>query len=282
MATFFQESGTKVKNFFKEVYYFFTSLVFMKTFLSILAFSIFLLFITFWWMKCYTNHGESLQVHNYIGMDLQDAIRTAKDRSFSIEISDSLFIVGKRPNIVLEQSPSPLSRVKENRTIYFTVTKFNADEKTLPKLKGNYDFNIYKRKLKNRQINAVIKEKVFDINQAENTILYLYYKGKKITEEDIQKGVKIPMGSTLEFVVTNHGGNSVDIPDLVCMRYSEAKFLITNYKLNIGSLIPDQTITNEETAYVWKQVPKYVSNKKMRMGEFVDLYITQYKPDDCN
>ena len=282
MSDFTKKVGNKLKSFGKEALLFLTSMIFVRNFLAIIAFSALLLFLTFQWMKCYTNHGESLQVHDYIGMDVQDAIRTAKDRSFKVEISDSLYIVGEKSNIVLEQNPAPLSRVKENRTIYLTVTKYNADEKLLPPLKGNYDFDIYARKLRNRQIKAVVKEKVFDNNQAPNTILHLYYEDKKITEEDISNGVKIPMGSTLEFVVTTQGSNVVETPNLVCLKYTEAKFLIENYRLNVGSLINDQTIVNQENAYVWKQVPRYSPNKKMRMGEFVDLYLTQYKPDDCS
>ncbi|MEL6923022.1 MAG: PASTA domain-containing protein [Bacteroidota bacterium] len=228
---------------------------------------------------------EQQQTHesdDYIGMDVRDARQKAKNRSFSVVIRDSLYIVGKPSNVVLEQDPTPLSRVKENRTIYLTITKFNADEKLLPELRGNYDYAIYARKLKTRQINARIKEEVFDNNQAPNTILYLYYNGKKITEADISKGVKIPMGSTLDFVVTTRGSTTVETPDLVCMRYSEARFMVENYKLNVGSIIEDQTITNKETAYVWKQVPQYAASKKIRMGAFVDLYLTQYKPDQCD
>lgn len=282
MKPFFAKLGDKLKVFGREAYLFLTSLIFLKNFLGIIASLALLTFLSLWWMKCYTYHGESLQVHDYIGMDLKDAIRKAKDRSFSVVVNDSIYVVGERANVVREQHPLPFSRVKQNRTIYLTVTKFYADEKLLPTLKGNYDYNIYSRKLANRHIKTVIKERVFDNNQAKNTILYMYYNGKKITEDDIENGIKIPMGSTLEVVVTDRGGTSVQMPNLVCMKFSEAKFLIENYQLNVGSIVPDQTITDESTAYVWKQTPGYNARQYMRMGEFIDLYITQYRPDDCS
>jgi len=282
MTTFTKKLGDRLKSFGKETWYFLTSMIFVRNFLGILALGTLLLLLTFQWMQCYTQHGESLQVHDYVGMNVEDAIETAKNRSFSVVISDSLFMVGQPSNVVLEQNPAPLSRVKEKRTIYLTITKFNADEKLLPELKGNYDYEIYARKLKLRQIKTRIKEEVFDNAQAPRTILYLYYNNKKITEDDIANGVKIPMGSTLDFVITTRGSTTVETPELVCLKYSEAKFIVENYKLNVGSIIEDQTITNKESAYVWKQIPAFSPNKKVRMGAFVDLYLTQYKPDDCN
>ena len=243
----------------------------------------FFLFITFWWMRCYTKHGESLQVHDYIGMQLEDAIEKAEKRSFNIVVSDSTSIPELPPFQIIDQKPEPLSRVKEDRTIYLQIVKSKPDDVQLPSIVGNDNYNQYKNILSRRKIKSKIKERVYNEKYQENTILHLFYGDQKITFEDIRKGVEVPQGSTLEFVVTERaGGTLVDMPELVCLPYNEAQFVINNYQLNIGSVIPDATIKNKETAYIWKQRPAYTPSATTRVGSQIDLYITQYRPDDCN
>ncbi len=232
-------------------------------------------------MKCYTNHGESLQVHNYIGMDVDEAIEKAKSKSFTIVVNDSIFVVGKEPNTILEQHPKPLARVKEKRTIYVMATKAEADEIILPNLKGgNDDFMQYSRKLSRYDVKANILTRQFDNKLEENTILEVIYKGDTITNK-LNDTYKVNRGSTVDFIVSERGGSSVPIPDLVCQKFEAAQFLISNYNLNIGSVIEDKTVTDRLTAYVWRQQPIYSSRDKIRIGEQVNLYITQNRPDNC-
>ena len=130
-------------------------------------------------------------------------------------------------------------------------------------------------------LNSKIKERVFDARLEANTILYFFYDGKKLTQEDIDKGVEVPDGSTLEVVVTEKGGLMVASPDLVCMKYKEARFLLNNYNLSIGSIINDATVTDQDEAYVWKQLPMFTPSQQVRIGGQYDVYLTQYRPDDC-
>lgn len=272
----------KLKRWATEVWYFLKSFIFWKNFVGIVAmFAIFLL-LTSWWMRCYTNHGESLQVHDYIGMDLDDAMKKANDRSFSIVVNDSLYVEGKAPNMVISQNPSPLSRVKEKRKIYLTVTKQIAEPMTLPNLYGgNDDYASYQRKLKRLGVKSRIVGRRFSSKLEENTILEVIFKGDTITEE-LDSRYQVAKGSTVEFVVTERGGGKVPIPNLICQKYDGARFIVGNFNLNVGSIIEDATVTNKNNAYIWKQVPKYRSGEKLRIGEQIDLYLTQRKPDNCN
>lgn len=273
--------GQKIKYYTKETGYFLSSMFFIKNFIGMIATVVFFVIIMFWWMKCYTSHGESLQVHDYIGMDLGDAIKKAENRSFQIVVSDSIFIVDKEANIVLDQNPKPLSRVKKNRRIYLTVTKNNADLVTLPSLVGNYDYAQYTKKLKMMGVKYRIKERLFDNQYEENTIMHFFYDNKKVSDKDLKNGMKVPKGSTLEFVITEQGGGYVDIPNLVCKKYGEAEFLISGMQLNLGETNRDGTITNEAGAYVWRQIPAYKPGETMRIGEMIEVWITQNRPVGC-
>ena len=272
----------KLKHWAKEAGYFFKSLLFWKNFAGVIAMISFFIFLSFYWMRCYTNHGESLQVHDYIGMDLEDAIDKAADRSFSIVVNDSLFIDGKPPNVVISQNPTPLSRVKEKRKIYLTVTKKLAEPMTLPNLYGgNDDYASYKRKLKLLGVHSKIAGRRFSSKLEENTILEVIYEGDTITNQ-LDSKYQVPKGSTVEFIVTERGGGTVAIPNLVCQKYDGARFIVSNFNLNVGSVIEDATVTNINNAYIWKQVPRYQRGVKLKVGEQIDIYVTQQRPDNCS
>ncbi len=271
-----------MKKIGREIWLFLSSKVFLKNFVLIMGLIGICLFICFSWMKVYTKHGKSYEVNNFIGKDLEQAKNEAKEHNFNLVLLDSTYIPGRKPNVVLEQNPLPGSMVKENRTIYLSITKMIADEIELPDLVGNYDANNYQRKLQRKGFQASIAKEVFDEMLAPNTILYVQYNGKQYTDDDIRKGVKVPKGENVELVVSKRSSVMVDMPDLMCMKYSEAKFLLQTYDLNIGNIVPDATVQNEKQAFIWKQNPGYSSGKMLRKGEAVNLYLTQYKPSNCN
>ncbi len=272
----------KLKHWAKELGYFFKSLVFWKNFAGVVVLVAFFIFLTFYWMRCYTNHGESLQVHDYIGMNLEDAIDKAADRSFSIVVNDSIDVKGEPPNTVIDQNPRPLSRVKEKRKIYLTVTKKYADLMTLPDLYGgNDDYASFARKLSERGVESKIVGRRFSSKLEENTILEVIFEGDTITDK-LDSKYKVPKFSTVEFIVTERGGGTVAIPNLICQKYDGARFIVSNFNLNVGSVVEDATVTNINNAYIWKQVPRYQRGVKLKVGEQIDIYVTQHKPDNCD
>ena len=76
-----------------------------------------LLVLTLWWLRCYTNHGESIEVPNFVGSSYKEALRIAKAKDFNVAITDSIYLEGKLPGEVLTQNPKAKSFVKEGRTI---------------------------------------------------------------------------------------------------------------------------------------------------------------------
>jgi len=271
----------RLRNFGLEIAAFFSSLLFLKNFAMMVGTVTGLLLLTFWWMQCYTNHGESLQVEDYTGLSIEEATRAARSRSFRIEVSDSVFIPRERPNLVIEQDPAPLSRVKKNRTIYLTITKSEGDMVSLPSLVGVYDYDQYAKKLRMMDMEPRIRERQVNNQYTENTILHFYYNDQKVTEEDVRRGFKVPKGSTLEFVVTERGTTQVGIPNLVCREYRAAEFLLNSLELTVGTVNADATVTDRASAFVYRQVPGYQPNTPVRVGQQIDLYLTQSRPEGC-
>jgi D-alanine-D-alanine ligase len=274
-----QKIWLKIRHVGFELYSFFTAPFVVKNCLGLFAFFGGFFLLTFWWLKCYTNHGESLQVPNYVGMGIREASQKAKNRDFEVLINDSTYVPGRPPGEVLAQNPKAESRVKEGRTIYFTITKNNPDIIQMPELVGSDDYDLYSRKCSRLGLKPRILARVAD-KAAPNTILAVLYRGDTITN-DIRYGYKVEMGGTIDFVISEQVSLTVEIPDCICQTYDAARFLITSSNLNIGAVIRDATVFDEQSAYVWRQTPQFEPEGTMRVGEQIDLYLTQELPTGC-
>lgn len=275
-----QTMWQRLRRFGVELYSFFTAPFVVKNCLGMLGAMAVVLMLTFWWLKCYTNHGESVQVPNYVGMSFREAARKARARDFGVAVSDSLYVPGKPPGEITAQDPKAESRVKEGRTIYFTVTKNNPDIVKLPDLTGGDDYDLYSRKISRMGLKPRIVARAADPGAPANVILAVIYKGDTITRK-LRAGYSVEMGATLDFVVSEEVKTTVNIPDCVCQTLDAAKFLLQTSELSVGTIIKDASVTDPESAYVWRQMPKYDPNGTMRKGEQIDLYITQDKPSTC-
>ena len=271
----------KLRRFGVELYAYLTDFFVVKNYLGMLALVSGILLMTFWWLKCYTNHGESVQVPSYVGMNFREAARKARARNFEAAVSDSIYMPGKAPGEIINQDPKPQSRVKEGRTIYFTVTKNNPEIIKLPDLIGSDDYDLYSRKLSRLGVKPRIIARVADPILEANTIVAVVYRGDTIPNREVA-GFPVEMGATLDFVVSEAVTLTVSIPDCACQSLDAAKFLIQASDLSVGDVIPDASVTDLETAYVERQRPKFGPNETMRKGEQVDLYITQERPKFCD
>lgn len=272
-------AGRVISYYLSLMAQFLRSGIFLRNLLAIGIFVLIAFSITQLLLRLYTRHSESLQVHDYIGLTLEEAKAKARSRNFVVVVTDSIFKVDQPFNVVLDQTPRPFSRVKERRRIYLTITKSTADMVSLPDMVGSYNYDQYARKLAWANIKATVRERQFDAKQEENTILHFFYEGEKYTERDVQNGMKVPMGATLEFVVTERLTGMVAIPDLVCKTYEEAFFIITSFNLNIGTLYGDAE--GRDNFYVWKQEPAFTPGGVLPPGRQIDLYITAEKPSGC-
>jgi beta-lactam-binding protein with PASTA domain len=266
----------------KSVLGFFMSRQFLKTVVTLIGLVAISFFLLNAGLKWYTNHGQRLEVSNYIDMKLNDASLQIERSGFRLEIIDSVFLVDRPPHVVLRQDPAPGSFVKEDRRIYLTVTKAIADEVELPSLAGTYDFDRYLRKLTMLDVQGKVKERVYSNRYQANTILKVFYEGREVSESELKAGFKIPKGSMLEFTVTSKAGGLADVPKLTCLTLEEAKFLIQDYRLRTGRIQADATVSNKELAYIWRQDPPYSPGATIPFESEVHLFLTAKRPEDCD
>lgn len=267
-----------MKDQWRPVGAFLSSGIFLKNLGAIVAFLAVLFFLTKGLLNLYTHHGESLEVHDYRGMSIDEARQKARQRSFSVVVMDSVFLLNQPPNEVIEQSPRPFSRVKENRSIYLTVTRSTPPEVPLPSLIGSDELEQYRRKLERLDIDLVVRDKQFDRKIEENTILYLYYDGRRIDPEDLENSkFRVPKGSTVGAVITVRNTGRAEVPNLVCLPFSEASFNITGRQLVVGRV--EGANRSPDNFFVWKQEPP--AGTMLRIGEPVNLYLQATPPEGC-
>ncbi len=243
---------------------------FLKNLAGVLLFLVGVIGLLFLWMDWYTMHGKSIQVPDFKDMEIADAQTIAQANDVKLVISDSIFLKDKRPGIVLSQKPKQGAAVKKGRKIYLSVTKFTPDQVTLPRVFGvSEEYRQYSKKLKRLGISTKVKKEVFNHRLAGGTILKVYYKGKNISD-DIEKGVKIPVGSTLYFEISRRASDFVKVPDLSCLPEDEAISLLELNGLEIGKTekLPGTTSSN---SYVIKQSP--YSGKTLHTGEKVNITV---------
>ncbi len=256
---------------------------FLKHLLLIALFVALVLFLVFTWLGFYTNHGQELELPEYIDQHIDEAAKDAEDRSFKIIVNDSIHIVGQPGGLIKEQNPKGGSKVKENRKIYVTVTKYNADKikvGDLPELYGR-EFNRKQKELAYKSINAVIKSRRYDPGEPDH-ILEVWYKGQQIIGRSTnRKNVEINIGDTLEFVLSSDGGAEITVPDITCMTLSEARFLLESNKIQLGKIIQNGDINDPEEAYIMSQSPSPGITQKITMGDAINVTISESKPTGC-
>jgi beta-lactam-binding protein with PASTA domain len=218
-------------------------------------------------------------------MHISEAEDLAEDKTFQIIVDDSTHIVGKPGGIIINQNPKSSSKVKENRKVYVTITKYQSDQirlKSLPDLYGR-EYEQKRKELAMMKISSRIKGYAYDQGEP-NHILEVYYKGQLVVDIDGRKNnVKIEKGGTLDFVLSEQRGLEMGIPDLRCESLAAASFLLEDgAKLKLGTISEQGNVTDRESAYIVDQFPPYTPDGRIYIGESINVVISQEQPEDCN
>ncbi|MGK0315772.1 MAG: beta-lactam-binding protein with PASTA domain [Saprospiraceae bacterium] len=267
----------------KEFFRFLISKPFLKQLLYVFIFLAVVLMLVLLWLRFYTNHGQKLELPDYINQEIEDARKDAEDKTFEIIITDSIHKVGKPGGLIIDQNPTPGSMVKEKRKIYVNVTKFSPDQikvGDLPILYGS-EYDQKRTELKYLDITSKIKSEKFDRGEP-NHILEVWYKGKLIINGKILKSnLKIDKGGKLEFVISKPEGGRDLIPDLVCQEFIAAESKCMLSKFQIGTVTELGEITDRSTAFVVDQRPSFDGSSLISHNSAIAVTIIQERPDEC-
>ena len=234
----------------------------------LLAVGIFYVFL--FSLKWITHHGSSRIVPDVVGKKFDEAGKELHKLGFEIEIQDSIYIDTVPPLTVIKQFPEGDATVKVNRSVYLTISRSVPPEVEMPNLIG-YSFRSAEMVLKNMSLR--IGDTIFKPDFAKNSVL----------EQSVSPGTKLRMGTLITLVLGDGIGRlEFEVPDIIGMKYSDARKLIEANGLILGSLVATGEISDTLNAYIWKQNPeKFDEDKKIlriRSGQMMDIWIQMEKP----
>jgi hypothetical protein len=90
----------------------------------------------------------------------------------------------------------------------------------------------------------------------------------------------IEKGGRLGFILSQRTGGRLPIPDLMCMTYAEAQFILENSGLAITEIIQTEQIVDLQNAYISGQVPDPAEGM-IEQGSGMRISLTREKPLQC-
>lgn len=246
-----------------KIFSFIKSFHFWKHLALIIAAGFILMWITLFFLRLYTFHGQSIEVPDFSGKTMEEVKDMRESRHYNFLIVDSVYDNSKTPGSVVSQLPLPGSHVKKGRTVYITIIAYTAEKTKLPNL---IDFT-------SRQATALLETHGLKVGKIEyvpdvgQTVIRAKYKGKVIAW-----GTEINKGEKIDLVIgKGKGGEDIFVPKLVGKTRDQARRIINEAGLNVGSEIfqdPDDTVN----VRVVKQNPKYDKDLEISVGETIDLW----------
>ncbi|WP_298951154.1 PASTA domain-containing protein [uncultured Nonlabens sp.] len=158
--------------------------------------TVLLCFAYLFWLDWYTNHDQEIKVPNLEKLTLTQVDQQLEQFNLRRKIIDSSsFNPAYAPRTVIEQDPLAGKLVKENRQVYIKLNASGYGKVTVPNL-------IYKTKRQAIPTLEALGFKIGDItykpNIAENTVLEMRYKGKKL-----EPGTQLNKTSTIDLVLAD-------------------------------------------------------------------------------
>lgn len=250
---------------------FITNRPFWVNLLAALALAFLVVFIILQMLGWLTSHGEHLSVPNVLGKKTPDAVKLLKQKGFDVEITDSVYTDTAANGIVLKQLPDPNATVKVNRTILLTVNRVVPPLIEMPKLEG-LSLRFALDQLERNHLK--LGDTIYQPNFMVGAIIEQQYNGTKILEK-----AKIPWGSKITLIV---GGGVEDrqmiVPDVVGMRFGEAKAMLEEMGIFLGLPITSGPVSDTASAFVWKQNPARYNEEHapnyIRSGQVMDLFVS--------
>lgn len=217
----------------------------------------------------YTHHDETITIPDYINTKIDDLEKLTSEKKLRSQIIDSVYDDKLPPNVVLRQDPEPNSLVKENRTIYFTVT---ASHPPLIKMPNLVDASLRQAISILESYGLRVGKRDFKPDPCLNCIIAQTLKGKKI-----EPGMDISRGSIIDLVIgKGENDEKIPVPYLIGLTQNEAVMKIAKAGFNEGSIICSdcKTTADKQKARVFKQLPVCAPNSMMPPGISIDVSLT--------
>lgn len=220
-------------------------------------------------LKAYTRHAETIVVPDVHGINVKQATSKLESYNLDLQISDSAYSDKFPPYFILDQNPKVNSKVKEGRIIYVTINQKYPPKVKMPELR---DASLKQAGLVLESFGLKVGRLIYKPDLAKNAVLDQLYEN-----HSVKPGTLIMKGSNIDLVLGNGlSDTTIVVPDLIGLSISEAKFVLDGSSLNIGAVIPDNTIYGDTSqAVIYRQIPSSEPpDNKLNIGGSVDIFIS--------
>ena len=185
----------------------------------------------FKFLDSYTHHGETISVPSLEGLTLEEVKASLEEKKLRYEILDSIYVADAEKGVVLEQNPKGDDLVKENRTIYITVTKTIPPKIAMPDV---VDMSLRLAVAKLESYGLKVGNPKYIPSECVSCVLEQEFKGKTI-----KPNTPIGKGALITLVVGSGTSNEkVLVPYLINL--TEFHVIISGYlniAVNMGSIV---------------------------------------------
>ncbi len=234
------------------------------------AFAGFVIWGIFKFIDNYTLHNQTISVPSLEGLTLEETESILTEKKLRFSVLDSIYIAEADKGVVLEQNPVADDLVKENRTIYITVSKIVPPKVSMPSIAGEMSLRLAIAKLE----SYGLKTKVKYVPGYANSVIKQEVNGKEVKPNE-----KLKKGSTITLTVgSGTSDEKVMVPFLKGLTKEEAENKLMEVSLNIGFSEYEnckcETLKDTLSAKVYRQNPIRSQDVAINMGSSVDLYFT--------
>lgn len=184
----------------------------LKVYLYHLIAALFSVFLFLWlisyYLEYYTQHNKYIQTPNILHLPIKKAITLIQSKNLKHHILDSIYQPNQKPGIVISQNPEPNTYVKENRSIYLTITRFLPPQIEMPKL---IDMSERQAIITLNSYNLKLGKIHYEPSYCNGCVINQLYQNKPI-----EPGKLIHEGSKIDLVVGKKGyPNQTSLPDTI-------------------------------------------------------------------
>lgn len=172
---------------------------FLKQLIIAVIILVILCFVLIKWLDSRTNHGEEIEVPDLTKLTVVQAREKLETLNLQYQINDTLaFDKEFPPNSIVEQDPSPQSKVKSGRKIYVKLNASDYETVEIPDLNDR----TYRQALPTLLALGLEEGKVtYKPYFAEDVVLEIQHKGKTL-----KAGDEVMKTSKIDFVLGDGKG----------------------------------------------------------------------------
>lgn len=249
---------------------FFKTRTFKVNALAALGITIFLILFIVFFLRIYTNHGDSIEIPDLKGRSIEDVATILDEADLRFTIRDSVYSAESTPGTVLDQFPKPGMKVKQHRMIFLTLCAVSQEMIPMPQFT-----DISYRQAVNLIENSGLVAGSIQYKPSEFPNLVLE---QRINGRMVGKGEMVPKGSRVDLVVGSDGeGLTMELPSLIGLNLTDARLKLEEVSLTLGTVTYDETIVSEdqkEQAVIWKQSPDPAVSFDIERGSVIDIWMT--------